>query len=88
MNPHAVPSQVALAFEGGAQAVHDVAPQLEALPFETHAVPHRWKPALQVDPHFVPSQVAVAFAGVAQAVHDVVPQLPTLVFGWQVPEQS
>ena len=88
MKPHDVPSQVAVAFAGGAQAVHDVAPQLDVLPFETHPVPHRWKPVLQVKPHAVPLQVAVAFAGVAQAVHDVVPQLPTLVFGWQVPEQS
>ena len=88
MKPHVVPSQVALAFDGGVQAVHDVAPQLDVMPFETHAVPHRWKPLLHVEPHWVPSQVAVAFAGVAQAVHDVVPQLPTLVFGWQVPEQS
>jgi hypothetical protein len=88
VNPHDVPSQVAVAFEGGVQAVHDVAPQLEVLPFETHAVPHRWKPDLQVKPHCVPLQVAVAFAGAAQAVHDVVPQLPTPVFGWQVPEQS
>jgi hypothetical protein len=47
VKPHDVPSQVAVAFEGGVQAVHDVAPQLEVLPFETHAVPHRWKPDLQ-----------------------------------------
>jgi hypothetical protein len=81
VKPHDVPSQVAVAFEGGVQAVHDVAPQLDVLPFDTHAVPHRWKPALQVKPHLVPSQVAVAFAGGTQGVHDVVPQLPTLVFG-------
>ena len=31
MNPHIVPSQVALALAGGEQGVHDVAPQLLTL---------------------------------------------------------
>ena len=88
VKPHEVPSQVAVAFAGGVQAVHDVAPQLEVLPFETHALPHRWKPALQVKPHLVPSQVGLALAGAAHAVHDVVPQLFVLLFDWHVPEQS
>lgn len=88
VKPQEVPSQVALALAGGEQAAHDVEPQLLVALFETHAVPHRWKPLLQVNPHLVPSQVAVALAGAEQAVHDVVPQLPTLLLDWQVPEQS
>jgi len=41
VNPHIVPSQVAAAFAGGMQAVHDVVPQLLMLVLDTQAVPQR-----------------------------------------------
>jgi len=68
---------------GTAQAVHEVAPQLAVLAFETHAPLQACKPMLQVKPHDVPLQVATELAGGVQAVHDVVPQLLTLVLATQ-----
>lgn len=39
--PHDSPSQMALPFAGGVQAVHDVVPQLATPELGTHALPHR-----------------------------------------------
>ena len=86
MNPHDVPSHVAVALAGGAQAVHEDDPQLATLVFAAHVVPHTWYPLPQVNPHDVPSHVAVALAGGAQGVQEE-PQSFTLVFVWQVPLQ-
>jgi hypothetical protein len=41
VNPHEVPSHVAVAFAGGAHGAHD-APQLATLALSTHASPHPW----------------------------------------------
>ena len=82
VNPHAVPSQVAVPLVGAVHAVHDVVPQLLVLVLATHVDPHRWKPLLQVNPHWVPSQVAVALAGAVHGVVQLVPQVAGLLFGW------
>jgi hypothetical protein len=82
VNPHAVPSQVAVEFAGGVQAVHDVVPQLATALLETHVEPHRWKPELQANPHDVPLHVAVAFAGAVHGVVQLVPQVIGLLFAW------
>ena len=71
---------------GAGQAVHEL-PQLLALVFERHAVPHRCAPALQVNPHAPALQVAVAFAGGVHGVQDV-PQVLTLVLEAQVLPQA
>jgi hypothetical protein len=42
VNPHAVPSQVAVPFAGGVHTVHDDVPQLLMLVLSTHVEPHRW----------------------------------------------
>ena len=42
VNPHAVPSQVAVPFAGGVHTVHDVVPQLLMLVLRTQVEPHRW----------------------------------------------
>jgi hypothetical protein len=86
VNPHEVPSHVAVAFAGGEQAVHEVDPQLAMLVFAAQVLPHTWYPVAQVKPHDVPSQVAVELAGGAQGVHEA-PQSFTLVFVWHVPLQ-
>jgi hypothetical protein len=39
--PHCRPSHVAIAFVGGAQAAHEVVPQLATPELGTHAPPHR-----------------------------------------------
>jgi hypothetical protein len=85
--PHFIPSQVAVPLVTTGQAVHEVAPQLPTLVLERHAVPHKWKPVLQVNPHVVPLQIAVAFAGGVQGVQSV-PQVETLVLDAQAPEQT
>lgn len=41
-DPQDIPSQVAVAFAGVGQAVHELVPQLEVLVFEAQLVPHLW----------------------------------------------
>jgi hypothetical protein len=74
---------VAVPLVGAAQAVQAVVPQLLMLVFDTHAVPHKWKPELHVKPHVVPLQVAVAFAGGVHGVQNV-PQVRMLELEAQV----
>jgi hypothetical protein len=83
VNPHEVPSHVAVAFAGTVQAVHR-APHVETLLLDAQLLPHGWKPPPHVNPHEVPSHVAVAFAGGEQVVHDVDPQLAMLVLAAHV----
>jgi len=83
VNPHAVPSQVAVPFAGAVHAVHDVVPQLLTALLATQVVPHRWKLLLQAKPQLVPLHVAVALAGAVHAVVQLVPQVAGLLFGWQ-----
>lgn len=85
--PHFIPSQVAVPLATTGQAVHEVVPQLLTLVFEAHAVPHKWKPGLQVNPHAVPLQVEVAFAGGVHGVQNV-PQVLMLLLVAQAPEQT
>jgi hypothetical protein len=79
--------QVAVPLVGAEQAVHEVVPQLLALELDRHAVPHKWKPLLQVNPQVVPLQVAVAFAGGVHGVQNV-PQVEMLVLDAQAFEQT
>ena len=82
MNPHAVPSQVAVPLAGAVHAVHDDVPQLLTLVLDTQVDPHRWKPLLHANPQVVPLHVAVAFAGAVHGVVHDVPQVAGLLFGW------
>jgi len=83
VNPHAVPSQVAVPLAGAVQAVHDDVPQLATPALDTQVDPHRWKPLLHAKPQAVPLHVAVAFAGAVHGVVQLVPQVAGLLFGWQ-----
>src|SRR4029079_6397568 len=71
VNPHAVPSQVAAPFGGGAHGAHEVGPQLSTLVLLAQGPSQRGKPSLQRNPHEVPSQVGAALAGgAAHGWHD------------------
>ena len=65
MNPHAVPSHVAVLLAGDAQGVQDV-PQLASWLLSSQVtaapVPHAWKPLTQAKPHADPEQVAMALS--------------------------
>jgi len=86
--PHETPSQVAVAFAGGAgHATQETAPQEFTLVLLTQAPLQLWKPALQVNPHETPLQVAVALAGGTHAVQDTAPHVATLELLTQTPAQ-
>ncbi len=88
MNPHDTPSQVAVAFAGGAgHATHDDVPQLATLELLTQTPPQLWNPALHVKPHETPSHVADELAGGVHATHELVPQLFVLVLLTHTPAQ-
>jgi len=77
VNPHAVPSQVAVAFARGAQGVQ-AAPQLATLALLTQAPSQRCAPASHVTSHAPIAQRATPPAGAAQAMPHA-PQCAALV---------
>jgi hypothetical protein len=87
VNPHELPSHVAVAFAGGVQAVHEVAPQVAVLLLDAQLLPQAWKKALQVKPHIVPLQVATPLAGTAHGVQEA-PQVAVLVLMAQLLPQA
>jgi hypothetical protein len=64
--PHVVPSHVAATPPGVGQGEHDV-PHVAGSVSLTHALPHRWKPAVQTIPHAPAVQVARPLAGTGHA---------------------
>lgn len=76
VNPQVTPSQVAVAFAGGAQGTQR-APHERRLVLLEHASPHAWNPTSQTRPHVPPLHVATPLAGVAQG-EQAPPQLAGL----------
>lgn len=85
MKPQLVPLQVAFAFAGGLHGLHDE-PQLFTSVLDTHALPQRWKPALQRKSHCSLLQIGIAFAGAWHGVQDEPHEL-TSVFWLHAPPQ-
>ncbi len=67
--PHAVPSQVGVAFGPVGQGVHE-APHVATSALLTHAFLQSWKPGLHDESHFFPSQLATEFGGGVHGVHE------------------
>jgi hypothetical protein len=80
------PSQVAVAFAGAVQGVHEL-PQLAIDVFERHWPEQSWKPLLHATPQLVPSQVAVPSGGAWHTWH-VGPQLEVEVVERHCPFQN
>jgi hypothetical protein len=68
VRPQLTPLQVVAPLPEVGHALHEL-PQLLTLVFDRHALPQRWKPALQVKSHALPEQLGVALAGVVHAAH-------------------
>ncbi len=80
----AVQAAAPLAIPG--QGVHDV-PHVAGDASDTHCMPQRWKPVLQVKSQAcIEVQTGVAFAGAVHAMQRV-PHEPTASSGWQVAPQ-
>ena len=79
--------QLIVLFAGPAgHGLHEL-PQLLTSVFETHALPQRWKPALQVKPQAPPVQTGTALVTVGQLAHDA-PHWVMLASETHAPAQS
>jgi len=87
VNPHAVPSQVAVALAGGAHAVHDVGAALAGAAVQDAGAAAQMSARVAGESHTRALQWMLRWPA-RHAMHDVVRSYRRCCFDWHVPEQS